>query len=112
MMLAYKDGAKDYHDYKIYYLAQPITMKFNHQVRIFKCTSNQRIGVDKIDTSDKVVLLNHLRNVAGSLPTTVKQVRGVFDQSGDDNTMFINFNPEMVGVFDCKGRVIGHSKLP
>ena len=101
MVLGYKEGVKDFHGFKLYYLNKPIVMKFNHLARIFKCANNQRIGVTNIDASDKAVLLNHLRNVAGSLPVTVKHARKVFDDKREEETLFVNMNQLM--VFDHKG---------
>ena len=96
-MLSYKDGSKDYYDYKLYYLEHPIIMKFNNRVRIFKCNStSMRVGVTNMNKADKTVLQNPLRNVSGSLPTTVKTVRKVFEDKVDaesSETLFININP-------------------
>ena len=109
MMLAYKDATKDFHSYKIYYLEKPIIVKFNYRVHVFQCHSPiQRLGVTKLEDADKVVLHNHLRNVAGSLPVTVKEVRKVFN----DETLFINLNPDLVGIFDWKGQLMDYSGLP
>ena len=86
-------------------------MKLNHPVRLFKCHTNNRIGVAEMDKTDKAVFLNHLRNVAGSLPTTVKEVRKALE-GPEGNTLFVNINHDLVGIFDSKGLPVSFPILP
>ena len=113
MVLKYQDAPKDYFDYKLHYLETPIIVKFNYRVRIFKCAA-MRIGVTNMHQGDKAVLLSNLRNVAGSLPITAKSIRKLFVQKYNDyktETMFINFNPELAGVFGSQGQPLKYEEL-
>ena len=116
-LLVYKDRYILFHSYKIYYLVSPIIIHFNHRVKIFRCHPPlSRIGITNISLSDMALLQANLRNVAGSLPVTVKTVRSlVVPNTRADNTsdtLFINLNTECCGLFSDSGMLMNASSLP
>ena len=116
-LLAYKDRYVVFHAYKLYYLVSPIIIHFNHRVKVFRCHPPlSRIGITNISLSDMALLQSHLRNVAGSLPVTVKTVRSlVVPNTRADNTsdtLFINLNTECCGLFSDSGMLMNANNLP
>ena len=106
-MLAYASGgAKSYLGYKLYFLAQPILMKFKEPVRMFKCNITDRMGVANIAAVDKATLQRELRDVSGSLPVTTNKVRDAFTTQEDGEVLFINSKAQLTNYFDYKGNAI------
>ena len=100
--------------YKLHYLAKPLTMIFKHKVKLFQCSSlgaDMRLGVGNIDEDDKMSMIKHLNDVAGSLPTTCDTVRRPIDDQCD--VFFISLKANRATVFNSKGDIMKDlSKMP
>ena len=117
MLLEYKDNVSKFLGYDLHFLARAIIMVFKQPVRIFKVTTvmkdNARIGVADIGKDDKVLLMKHLRDVAGSLQVTTKHIKSAFNnKEGKDEVLFTSLKTSLTKLYNYKGNIVEISQLP